>query len=135
MSGMTFLPCPCLERPGWGVLVLADRFRSRLSAPPPQGTPAAQSSGPQGRHLWGGLTSSAPTWAQGTPQPPQTDSQLEFLAWPCPALPSLNARLCPPALPGHGSPLLTPPPAAPALVPGCPDGVKPGAGPPTCSGA
>lgn len=91
MFGMTFLPC--LERSAWGALVLADRFRSRLFPPPrpPSGTLAAQSSGSQGRLLWGGLTSSALTWAQGMPQPPQTDNQLEFLAWPCPALPECLA--------------------------------------------
>lgn len=107
---MTALLFPCLERPGWGHWsMLATSGHASLPSPPRDpGHPELWVPG----HLWGGLTISAPTWAQGTPQPPQM-TQLESLACSRHPLP-------PNALPGHGSPLLTATAATPALVPGHP---------------
>lgn len=87
---MTALLFPCLERPGWGHWSkLATSGHTSLPSPPRDpGYPELWVPG----HLRGGLTSSAPTWAQGTPQPPQTDAgRVSRMLLPPPA-PRCSAR-------------------------------------------
>lgn len=87
---MTALLFPCLERPGWGHWSkLATSGHTSLPSPPRDpGYPELWVPG----HLRGGLTSSAPTWAQGTPQPPQMDAGRVSRMLPPPPAPRCSAR-------------------------------------------